>query len=441
MVRTVVAVAFAAVVLSACRMPASLPSMTAEPDLRRALSPEQVTRTSPPSLPPSRVEPQVIRICPQDPEVPLAALQLGSAYGLVLRRSSDPPSGVPLLVSASEPSPRPIPIYTVRDGWHLTGYRISPDHRLLELDYESPTGSERSLWYSAPDGAALRRALTYDAASQAVSVDLHEIVLIGVPPRERFDGRFPWTERVPLAVFNQDTGQLEELPDLPSGALFEFLFIHGGNRYALFEAMSGPYYSHYLYAYADNTVIPVFQWLRELRGWIPLKPGIYRQQDGLFATRVMRSYGFDIAFDLSFEDILADAPYSDVMHPVVLPGGDSTDLLTWPLLQRGSDPFPVFRQSQASPTPSYFYVFDFPTMTLMDYCLDEHFLDAARVATWVGSSPDQRFIAAVVEYLVDDALGWYFETRESLLLDIGTGRFARLPGFHPVGWILLGTGE
>ena len=382
------------------------------------------------------VEPEVVRVCPPQAQVPFGELGIDPAYRLILRGVDDAGRPRALVMSGSDTTPLSIPGTEMREGWYLSGFGPSPSGQWLQLDYASPANTQYSIWYSSLDGLEQWRVLILEAGSYTISVSDEEMVVIGIPEQDRFDGQVPLTELAPLAVINPLTGLSQDLPDLPTGALFQLYFSYQDERYAVYDSINDPEYRYYLYSYSDHVSTPVFQWLSEVEDSYPTAPATYRGSNGLFGATVSRSYGFDFAIDLTFAEMLEDVPYAEIMQPVVLPGRDTISANTAVYGEAENGPFAVTRHRRHTMDPNSFYVFNYTTMTLMDYCLGAYIPPGAQVSGLVSLSPDHRFMAARIEYLTDDQ--WpIFEPRDALVLDTLTGRFALLEGYLRVGWAIV----
>lgn len=382
------------------------------------------------------IEPEVARVCPPQAQVPFGELGIDPAYRLIIRGVDDAGRPQAMVMSGSDTTPLSIPGTEMQEGWHLSGFGPSPSGRWLQLDYANPALTQYSIWYSSLDGLEQWRVLVLEAGSYTISVSDEEMVLIGVPEEDRSGGYMPWTELAPLVVINPLTGLSQDLPDLPTGALFQFYFSYQDERYAVYDSISDPEYRYYLYSYSDHISTPVFQWLSEVEDPYPTAPATYRGSNGLFGATVSRSYGFDFAIDLTFAEISEDVPYHGIMQPVVLPGRDTISANTAVYGEAENGPFAVTRHRRHTMDPNSFYVFNYRTMTLMDYCLDAYVSPGAQVSGPVSLSPDRRFMAARIEYLTDDQ--WpIFEPRDTVVLDTATGRFSRLEGCLAVGWAIV----
>src|SRR3990170_90334 len=116
------------------------------------------------------VEPEVVRVCPPQAQVPFGELGIDPAYRLILRGVDDAGRPRALVMSGSDTTTLSIPGTEMREGWYLSGFGPSPSGQWLQLDYASPANTQYSIWYSSLDGHEQWRVLILEAGSYTISV-------------------------------------------------------------------------------------------------------------------------------------------------------------------------------------------------------------------------------------------------------------------------------
>jgi len=367
--------------------------------------------------------PRLVRRCPAGQRVPVEALALDPTFRVLAGAIPEDTQESFFLVSGSDPLPREIPIPATQNGWSLTGADPSPSGEQLITWYSSTRDGPFSLWFTSLDGRQQREIVTLQIGERPQFISDRELVVLGDPED---DMRLrPW-EYVPLYTRNTSTGESVSLPPLPDLGVFPFYFTHLGRAYALYSDFEYLPHAYYLYDYTSNTSSPIFQWLDSIEGSYPLIPSPHRRYDGSFIVTVSRSYGFDIAVDLTLQQALNETSYREVMTPVILPGGDSSDIISLVLEDVGKDAFPVLREYTESGTES-FYMFNYRTALLVDYCLQP-----GRV---ISVSPDGRYLVGSLTHLSDEDYPLP-EPYAVVILDLESGHYAAIDGFMSRGWVV-----
>jgi hypothetical protein len=377
-------------------------------------------------------EPQVVEICPDQQEAPLDKLDLDTRYRLIVKNIDETTDTAALILSVSQSTPREVPNTKSKEGEILYWYSPSPSGEWLIIGYRDETKMQVPIWYSSLDGAKQWKVTTLDIRALPKFISDEEMIVIGVPPEKQSLGEWPWEEYTPLASINSFTGELKELPAfLPKNGIFDFYFSHEGHAYSVYHLEGGLFEDYFLYDYEDATSTPIFQWLLNIEGWHYLDPGIVLRDNGLFTTTVDRSYGFDMAVDLSFDKVFLQSDYNEIMKAIILPGGDSIDLTTLVYREITGEAFPVYRTGPDIYKPRPLYMFDYKTLILKNYCLESAFNTG--ISGSILMSKDGRFLSTTL-YDVSDSIPQKFVPKSMLVLDTETGHFARIEGFEIIGW-------
>jgi hypothetical protein len=394
-------------------------------------------RTVPSPGPTSGIlEPEVVRVCPEQQEVLLGDLDLDPRLRLFVRElePKKDASGA-WFVSTSSPTPQVVPNTQEKEGWKLSGYGPSPSGQWLVLYFVGEGGTQNSIWLSSLDGSEQWKVITLDIGKWDYFITDDEMIVIDIPEEKQAMGKQRWDDYVPLFSINPFTGVKKTFPALPDGAVYDFYFAHENQSYAVYHLKGRSIEPYYLYNYTESSSTPVFQWLRSYEGWHYLNPGVGQRRNGLFVTTLDRSYGFDMAIDLSFEEISQCATYNDIMKPIFLPGGDSIDITTSTYVRATKNAFPVIRTIADVDEPHSLYMFDYSKNVLKDYCL--------RVISsgFISFSQDERFLATTLYYAsenVSEEGTRDLVPEETMILDTETGHYARIKGFESAGWGMAG---
>ena len=189
-----------------------------------------------------------------------------------------------------------------------------------------------------------------------------------------------------------------------------------------------PFESFILYNYGDDTASPILSWLVS-KDWITYHTvSIQARPGGLLTVSMDTPKGVDLAVDLDLETAGQALNYDQVMNTILLPDGPP-DEAVWPLdggrleVDRYND------HDQASPV--WFTVLDARSNTLVDYCVD-----IEDTSTPGDLSSDGRFAAISLRDEGPD-VPHMDVTRDTVVLDLQTGRLAHLGQIKIVGWVEL----
>jgi len=389
-------------------------------------TPTSLNYTSTPTPDIETIVPEVVKVCPERLEVPLAELGLPPTYRLILAPADndnfswgDTISDGILIMSGDDSTPEKIYPPSIKDDeWKLYIYYPGPsNNEWIGLDYKREANDLYSIWIGNLDGVNKWEVMKTTYYKTVLWFSDNEMVVLGSPREEEYtQGRPPYEDNIPLYSVNPFTKEIKPLPLLPDGAIYDFYFSQNNNSYVVYYFGSmgyGPYTKFVLYNYTNNTSKSVFQWMtgKSFGDWA----GVGIMKNGLFYASVSRSYGFDIAFDLDMEAISKQTPYNEIMKKIILPGGEDKNLLTTIMVEYYKNIMPVYRYDYTLMKFIYFFILDYKNMKLLDYCLDP--------SGDLDFSPDQRFITQNIP-----------ELQKAIILELTTGRMVTLDGYQVIGW-------
>jgi hypothetical protein len=389
--------------------------------------PEPVPLNSPTSMvtstPVQKVfSPELITICPSQQVVSFDALELHQDLRLLLLQgtvNSYPavPSS-PLIISPGDLIPQPI----LEDEF-LT-YQVSPDHKWISFERPGDDDNHLMLWISSLDGQQQWPVIPIAKNYYPVWTSENEIFIVGSPLAKELEiwDYFPFLSINPFTLEQRLLTYLAVSPAI--GRYYYGSINIGGRSYAMYGRLN---LVDYLYDYSQEIELPVFQWLNEidLLGMQNIQP-IWIYDENKFAVTVARSDGIDVALGLDIFWAGKEMRYPEVMKRIVLP----EHLLPLFMLGIGSDEglLALQRAGYSSPVggPNWFYIFNYQSMEIRDYCLN--LPDSVGRARF---SPNGRFIAL--------SLNDYSATSEQdkysvVVIDLEKGTIAYLKGYTVVGW-------
>jgi hypothetical protein len=331
----------------------------------------------------------------------------------------------------NDPSPHELLKTDIKSNWpNLSFQGVSPNGERI-IFYDVPDEQvQASVWISSVDGERQWKVSDVDSRTTAGWISNSEIMIQG-----------QLTERestIPLMTLNPFTLQTKPLAALPDTVWFLSFFTLDDDAYALYydpfyqSASGGTTDGFFLYSYRTGQSAMIFRWLDEERWVEPDRFTIYSQirvifnDNGLETMIIEKPYGMDLGGRLDLVQLSAEVEYSDVMKPIILPEGGPNMRLS--VLAPQIFAIDRYDRFQAEPRSSQFYVLDLTTLTVNDYCLDRgHASPVAR------ASIDRRFVA----WTVYDLEGGFQNAKETLVLDLASGRIAKIPGVEFLGWVRL----
>ena len=368
----------------------------------------------------------LLKVCPEDPEVPFNVLKIADDLRLLLLpeivQFSPPAPGNLLVMPSGVLEPELVPMVEVYD------FSVSPD---LKWIYFTRPGDTSTLWVSSPDGSLQWAATELSGANYAgyaswVTED--SIFIIGSPKKSDISLISTW-EYMPFARVNPFTLEKNSVAYLNGesrGDVFYYgTFVAGDVPYGMYGRLN---MVDFLYDFMHDTKTPVFSWLDGVKPFdLQLAKPVWTYGKGLFAITVVRPYGFDIAYDLEFDE--ADQPYQyqEIMQRVYVPAQllPSSILGIVPVTHLVA----LHRNSILNPVEEkqWFYSFDYRKNSIIDYCFEVN--DTIRKLSF---SPDGRFAAFSLE---GSSSGLGENRYYVVVLDLQTGERATLRWYTLADWI------
>ncbi len=414
----------------------SIPTLTLVPQstiFPTATVPIQNTQTASPTIipGPDSIEPislQYLRVCPEQQIVPFEDLSLPQDIRLLVL-PGDPYIGYiysPLVFLPGNSTPHPIP----NVGPASQYYQFSPDHQWIYFYKPGDTETYESVWVSSLDGGEQWQVMQINENNYAVWVSEQEWFIVGSPEADASERLETW-EYMPYLSINPFTLEQRSLTYLAGGRT-SGRFYHGfistdSQTYTIYhdDKMTG--IEFYLYDYTQEKSLAVFQWLKEMDILDLIgrsgSPPIWVYDQDKFAVTVERPYGIDLALNVDIVLAREDRRYSEVMQGFLIP----EHLLPANIegIIPGSGDVALRCQDANNAVGSqWFYVLDYQSTALRDYCFSLIDLAAKRIVF----SPDGRFAAITFNP----------DRRENLpyigILDLESGVMAYLYGYYMIDW-------
>lgn len=358
--------------------------------------------------------PEMIKRCPENREVSLLELGINPNFRLVIMPQGQAPGEHPtsglLTISGIDPSPRAIPNTIPKDSWIYDFFQINPSGQWFTFSKWQEGDKKEHIMISSLDG---KRQWDTGLISSTLQSETwwtdHEIIV-----KEYIPSR-SGTHYIPISLINPFTVDIKRLPLLPKNAWWWKHFYFNNNHYIVYyEGYGGPIKEFTLYSYTDNTSKPIFKWLTG-KDWVAYDNYTFYVTDGNFTVEVEQPYGLDLAVDLSLDEATQETDYDHIMKAIKFPDllhvGISNEILP--------GVFELLSGGWVEGTELKWYIYKYYQSTLIDYC------------TITGPSyvsPDKRFMAITNLYELGSL------KREIIVLDLETGKFARIPGFSAIGW-------
>ncbi len=365
--------------------PTPIPSETSTPEPFPIISP---------SKPLNPVIPGVNHICPESAqETSIEQIGLGPDLRLLLTRAEDYSgrgiSGGLWVLSEAVPQPQLIPNTEPPPGWNNFSSVPSPEGHWIKINRYSDDYSRESSWIISLDGSEHWKLTEGDYSTiHPYWITEHEMVGAGIPNPEHLEG-LNWEDYKPIYTLNPFTMEERSLDPLPEGAIFNTFFTYEGVSYAVYHFGLSPYSYWGLFNYEDKSSTPIFRWLvgRDdvYYGNTGIILGTSSGETVIFTGYVRRDYGFDLIGNLSFDEIMLPYNYEEVMIPVKLPG-EPSDFAIGARIGSNSVVVISLHQEGTQEFLEHFYVLDYETMILAEYCLNDVRQPGIRV------SPDQRYL-------------------------------------------------
>lgn len=382
------------------------------------------------------VKPAVIKICPNDSEIPLPDLAINPDLTLFIAPSDDEPwnssqSGL-WFVESDSTSPIPIPKTASENNFRVKGFDISPTGELIAYIRYRPGDQLGSIWVSTVKGDQQWEIAQTYLWWDLLWINPQELLIIGMPEIFEGDQRLDYAQFMPLTKINVQTLESVSYERLPNDVIVDFgtVFVdQQNNLYAFYHKGTDPIEEYFLYDYSKKQSIPILQWITK-KNWVnnsnlAIRVDWAYHKPPSFLIGVQRSYGIDIAFDLDLNDLQQEASYSDVMQPIYLPG--NPDHFTIGTMIRNGLITISLAESPSENYPVQFYIFDTDHMVLQEYCLEKWY--SFSEVKWRGYD---NYLALSFTGAPGDNQTEYQD--ETVILDVLTGHFARLKHFQVIGW-------
>lgn len=240
-----------------------IPTATATVVATNMLSLSTLTATSNP-ITPEVITPEMVKVCPDQPEVPLAELGLADKvlvvelYDEVLGKPLSPSETGAVIVTLDNLVPQQVPNTASKGDWKLIAYGPSSDRTGLNLTYEDPTGQFRQVWYSSWNGQRQWQLDEYELEALPESqyrVGLGDGKSLVIESAPESLGEHP------VSIYDSATEIEREIPPFPENTHIEWWGIIDGVPYMVYFVEEENANSFALYNLDTFTSIPAFQWL------------------------------------------------------------------------------------------------------------------------------------------------------------------------------------
>lgn len=359
--------------------------------------------------------PEIIKICPENREVSLLELGINPNFRLVIMPQGQAPGEHPtaglLTISGIDPSPRAISNTIPKSSWIYDGFQINPNGQWFSFAKWQEGDEKEHIMISSLDGEQQWEiGLISETLQSETWWNDHEIVVLEYIISR--SGTYPY---IPISLINPFTGDIQRLSPLPKNAWWWKHFYFNNNHYIVYyEGNAGPIKEFTLYSYTDNTSKPIFKWLTG-KDWVGSDNFSFYAIDGNFTVDIRQHYGLDLAVDISLDEAVQETDYGHIMKAIKLldltHAGISEEILP--------GVFNLLSGGWVEGTELKWHIYKYYQSKLIDYC------------TITGPSyvsPDKRFMAITDLYELGS------RKRELIVLDLETGKFARIPGFSAIGW-------
>ncbi|HLB49998.1 MAG TPA: hypothetical protein VJL59_23505 [Anaerolineales bacterium] len=410
---------------------------------------------------PTPIVPTTEEHCPDQREIALTDLGLDKTTRLLVRPSQRQTQEV-WTISGANPIPQLVSGSQAEAGWFYSFHGVSPDGKWLLFRKSHPSDNQEYVWLISVDGREKRDVLSFKYEEGSLYIQPATGEQAWVVSNVDYGPLIYWSaeNQITLAAQEINTSSLD--PSYPVFTIEPFSlegrpvfasdetagwnlgfqlgpgYSKGGGAYEIYKGTlgDGSDSEFFLYDRAHGSSQPVFQWLRN-QDWIvwdyaTLEGFRYWQDEsGLETMVIIQPYGFDLATGLDFATVMNASDYSEIMKPVIIPPGEGyldeyrspNLMIRW--VSRDGSLFSLEHSSQDG--ESQFYLFDLRNMALRDYCLIPRSQGSS-----IYSSPDGKLLAWSVS--TRDATQGNKEAKQILMLEISTGRYARIADFEMLGW-------
>jgi hypothetical protein len=438
--------------LAACgvhTLPTITPTIVQMPSTVITLTPSPPSSITPNSLPPTdqslgntpgRLLINVEHICPNERIVPLSTLGFSTDYRIIVGEENSSQGGL-LMLGGSDTVPIPIANTSPESGYHYKFIRTSPDGKWF-LYYKVLIDTfQAELWISSFDGEQQWQLISNDARDAVGWVSNDEIIIAS-----RLNER---ENATPILLINPFTLKKVSFPPIPESGISLEWWNYLDNNYEIYydkyyELTSGEYVKRFvIYNYNTNEGQIAFQWLNDEMEFFNDPSNLFymfrlfETPDRLISMVMVRPYGFDIAVNLDIDTILTENNYQDIMHPVFLPGEEADMRITWVARTSPIIAFDRLTYGQSEPRSTQFYVINYQTMRMIDYCYDRGYIPQT-----INTSSDEIGHTSIVSYVSPDEryLAWNIYNLEdgnvvgASIIDLETGYVSYVQDIEIIGW-------
>jgi len=415
---------------------------------------------------PTALVPPIDKLCPSNREVSLSEMEIDPTLRLVVLPKGQSGEKGFWSIDGATTTPKIIPNTTPQTGWDYVLADISPDGEYLLLRISPQETLALSALRVAPiDGTEQQEIVTFthegDRYSGSLMIesadkshtwpitDVKNVLHVDWEAANRivlhsqFAGAPSASPLFPVFTLDPATGQGRLMVDTDEGvASWDLGEKHVGNfsiDNKLYELYFNTVYDGFqrrgfefvLYDRLANESHVGFKWLQNKDwpnlDWVFVLHDIaFWQTDvGKMAIVVRQPYGFDLATNLDIAIITSAEEYDLVMQSVRFPK-TGWENITSNWHSRDGSLFNV--ELLADQQSRWFYVFDIRNMKLKDFCLDIGGSEFFKIH----ESPDERFVAWNIEF--QHGTEGFPGTKEVVILELATGRIARIPDVRLLGW-------
>jgi len=378
----------------------------------------------------SITSPQLVNKCPENQIVSFEDLELPNDIRLLLLPNTVEAypriPGKPSSISSMNSIPMPI----FND--EMLDYSVSPDHEWIYFNRPNSDNTHSVLWISSVDGRKQWPVIELDGedyAGYASWVSDEEIFIIGSPHESNISVLDLWDYMPFLSVnpFTLEKHQLTYLARKPQEGLFYYGAVSMDNHsFGMYGALN---IVDFIYDFEQDKAMSAFSWLDAVDpSDIQFTP-IWVYGDGKFAITIARPDGIDLVFNLDIQSEEVNKQYNDIMKRIIFPERllppsvvgiiPGENLIA---LQR----FDPFNPSQGE---KWFYVLDYNSQTIYDYCFD--LSDSVKRVKF---SPDGKFAAFSFENF---AANLEQDQHYIAILNLENGKISYLKGYALVDWGLV----
>lgn len=369
-------------------------------------------------------EPNVEKICPPNAEVRINELGLPNNLVLlavnedeILGDTNHPLRSNILLFSSEKLTPSQLDKIISFNDDLVVDVRVSPSGLWISIIRWRENSQQKTVWISRIDGENQRIVADIDRMQRVFWISDSEILVVGVPDEADYEGGIPEEDMRPLFSINTFTSETQNLAPLPTGGVYVHSSYHSkdGIPYSIFYKVDNQKKTYFLFDYSKGTSTQIFR-------WVDTDPttGIGIRSNGLYYAARRIEGGFDFAVDLTKEQITEDMNYNDVMNRFLF--SDDQNLVLSPIFNWTKVEIPILTSASLDdqkPTP--FYVFDYETNILRDYCINLGL-------TSVFFSPDEQFVGFTINEGIDSP-GYHV-----LILNLETGFYSLIEDIRAIGF-------